>query len=150
VFQGVEDLAGVRAAGQRRGERRRQRITDAHRAQQVQHLGRQPREDLPDQVVGDGAAVAGEVGEEPVGIVGLAQGQRRQPQPRGPALRLLDQQAQLVRAQQHVGRGEQLPRFGHGEPEGLGADLAHLGVQPHPAQREGRIAPPAEHEVQAR
>ena len=73
VLELVEQLTRVVTTGQDGGERDRQRVGDADGPQEVEGDGREPRQDLVDQVVRDGVVVGREVGEEGGGIAGFAQ-----------------------------------------------------------------------------
>ncbi len=82
----------------------------------------------------------------PDGVPG--QPQRGQPQPRRPPLGPLHQQRHL--RQVHPGRGEQLPRLGHGEPQIRLADLGQAAFQPQPVQPQPQVMPGGQHEPQVR
>ena len=78
------------------------------------------------------------------------QRQRRQPQPRRPALGPLMQHRQRRLGQLHPGRREQLPRLGQGEPQIGRADLGQLTLQPQPVQPQPQVMPGGQHEPQLR
>ena len=82
-----ERVRAVAFAGERVGEAAAHAV-DERRAQQERA---QPRrlaiEHLGDEVVGDHAIVAGELGHEAVGVLAALQAQRREPQAGAPALR---------------------------------------------------------------
>ena len=147
-LQRRQHLTGVRAAGQRDGETGGELVADADGPQHLGGAGRQGRQDLPDQVVGDGLAVAREVGEEAVDVARLAQRQRREPQARRPTGGLVHQRAHLPGRQDQVRAGEQRGRLVRGEGEVAGADLAELARQAQPRDRQRRVGAPREHEPQ--
>ena len=147
-LQRRQHLTGVRAAGQRDGETGGELVADADGPQHLGGAGRQGRQDLPDQVVGDGLAVAREVGEEAVDVARLAQRQRREPQARRPTGGLVHQRAHLPGRQDQVRAGEQRGRLVRGEGEVAGADLAELAREAQPRDRQRRVGAPREHEPQ--
>ena len=78
------------------------------------------------------------------------QRQRRQPQPRRPALGPSVQLAQRLLRQLHPGSAEQRPRLGQTEPQIGRTDLGQLSRQPQPVQPQPQIMPGGEREPQLR
>ena len=78
------------------------------------------------------------------------QPQRRQAQPRRPALGPLHQQHRRRLGQFHPGGVEQLPRLGQAEPQIGRADLGQLAFQPQPVQPQPHVMPGRQHEPQLR
>ncbi len=104
-----EHAPAVVVLGQRVGELAADLLGDARAQQEAARLGRLQREDLAAQVVGDRVVVAGELGEEGLGVVLALERERREPQPRGPALGALDEPFGLIGAERR-GRAR---RAGH-------------------------------------
>ena len=106
----------------------------------VEHLGK--------QVLGDGPLAAGELGGEPVRVRMPGQRQRRQPQPRRPALGPLVQQPQGRIRQRYRGRLEQRPRLIEGKEQIGRPDLGQLSLQPQPVQTQPQVTAGGQHEPQ--
>ncbi len=137
ALEAGEDPLGVAAARQRVGEVAGHPVDDRDPQQEVAQVGRLLGQHLGEQVVRDGGVVAGEVGDELLRLRVRAQGQRREPQPRRPALgalpELLDQRALELDA-----RGaEQVPGLLEAEGEiGLAQLLQRTrDAQPREPQR---------------
>ena len=108
----------------------------------IQHLGQ--------QVLGDGALAAAELGRETFRVGVAGQRQRRQPQPRRPALGPVIQRSHRRVRQRHPdhGRVKQRPRLRLGEPQIGRADLSKLPRQPQPVQSKPQVVPGDQHEAQ--
>ena len=106
----------------------------------IQHLGQ--------QVLGDRALAAAELGRETFRIGMPGQRQRRQPQPRRPAFGPVIQDAQSDVRQRHAGRVEQRPRLRRAEPQIGRADLAKLSGQAQPVQAQPQVVAGDQHETQ--
>jgi hypothetical protein len=78
---------------------------------------------LGDQVPGDRTVAAGELRHEPFRITVTGQGDRRQPQTRGPSLRPLVQQGHASLGQRDTRDVEQLSGLPAGETQLCRADL---------------------------
>src|SRR5262249_41384375 len=135
-------------AGQQAGQLAVDPLQHAGAQQQPPHLFVLPVQHLGQQVSGTRPLGAEELGRQPrrVGVPG--QRQRRQPQPRRPALGPLHQQRRVRHV--HPGRGEQLGRLGHSEPQIRLADLGQLALQPQPVQPQPHVMPGGRHEPQPR
>ena len=86
-----------------------------------QHLG--------DQVLGDRAVAAGELRDEPLRVGVTGQGDRREPQARGPPFGPLVQQRRPGLGQRDARGVEQLAGFALGEAQVGRADLGQLAGQ---------------------
>jgi hypothetical protein len=104
----------------------------------LQHLGQ--------QVLGDGALAAGELGGEPLGIGAPGEGQRRQPQTGGPALGPRLQQLYGRIGQLHSGRFEQRPRLLDREAKIAAADLGEPPFQAQAVQPQPQVVTRGEQE----
>ena len=91
--------------------------------QQILDVGRLAVEHLGEQVLGDRAVAAGELRDEPLRVGVAGQGDRREPQARGPALGPLVQQRCPGRGQRDARGVEQLAGLALGEAQVGGADL---------------------------
>jgi hypothetical protein len=91
LFQVLQGPLGIFVGGEQAGEVAVDSLEDRRAQQQVPDALALPVQNLREQVVGDGALAAGELGGEPLGVGVPGQRQRRQPQPGGPALRPLVQ-----------------------------------------------------------
>ncbi len=132
----LQDPLSARTPGQQVGQlavhpvehRGPQQQPAARLALAVEHLGHQVLRHRP--------LAAGELGREPVRIRVPGQRQRRQPQPRRPALRPLVQRPGRRIGQRYPGRLEQGPRLLRGEAQVGRADLGQLPFQPQPVQAQ--------------
>ena len=136
-----EHPPAVVALGQRVGELAADLFRDARAQQEAARLGRLQREDLAAQVVGDRVVVAGELGEEGLGVVLALERERREPQPRGPALGALHEPFGLVGAEREAVLGEQGIGLRRGEGQVRRAQLAQATFDAHPAQRQVGVGP---------
>ena len=122
------------------GERAVDALEDAGAQQQRAHLGRLAGEHLVEQVVGDRALAAGELGDEARGRVVARERQRRQPQPGRPALGALVQAADVARVDRDARPGQQLARLLGGEVQVGGAQLEQVAGEAQAVQAELRVA----------
>ncbi len=98
----------------------------------VEHLAR--------QVVGDSAIVSRESGYQLIRIRAVAQRQRRQVQPRGPALGAQMQSTHCGgRESELMNLVEQVLSFSLGEAELFGIDLAEISADSQPRERQRRL-----------
>ena len=116
--------------------------------QQLAHRRGLAREDLLDQERHDRAVVAREVGDQRARVRVARERQRRQPEPRRPALGARDQLAEVVLGQLHVVAREQLGGLRCGEGEVGPAQLGQLARDAQAVQRQVRVVARAEHEAQ--
>ena len=107
-----------------------------------------PVEHLGQQVLRHRPFTAGKLGREPVRVRVPGQRERRQPQPRRPALGALIQQLEGWAGQLYPGRFEQRPRLLAGKAQVGRADLGELPRQPQPVQTQPQIVAGGEHEPQ--
>ena len=136
----VQEAGGVVAAGEQVGQRPAHAVQHAGAQQQAAHLGRPAGEDLAEQVVGDGALAAGELGDEALGRVVADERHGGQAQRGGPALGALVQRGELGVADGHAGGGQQLGGLVGGEAEVGAADLGEAAGQAQAVQAELRVA----------
>ena len=123
---------------------RHSRITVTPRTQVTALLGTDQLEgvelqDLSQQVLGDRALTATELGRETFRIGVPGQRQRRQPQPRRPALGPVIQQSQRGVGQRHPGRVQQRPSIRPAEPQIGRANLGELPGQAQPVQAQPQV-----------
>ena len=116
--------------------------------QQPPDLLRLPVEHLGQQVLRHRPLAAGKLGREPVRVRKPGQRQRRQPQPRRPALGALIQQLEGWPGQLYPGRFEHCPCLPQGEAQVGYADLGELSRQPQPVQAQPQVMAGGEHEPQ--
>ena len=147
VLELQQDPLRARAAGQQVGQLTVDAIEQGGAQEQlldvvglaVQHLG--------EQVLGDGAVAAGELGHEPLGVGVTGQRERRQPQARGPPLGPLVQQRRPSLGQRDPRGVQELAGFALGKAQVGCADLGQLAGQAElmQAQPRDRDAWPAPH-----
>ncbi len=87
-----QDPLRARAAGQHVGQLAVDPVEQGGAQQQILDVGWLALQHLRDQVLRDRAVAAGELRDEPLGVGVTSQGDRREPQARGPPLRPLVQQ----------------------------------------------------------
>jgi hypothetical protein len=150
LLQLLQDPLPARAPGQQVGQLAVHPLQ--HRGPQQQPPDRLalPVEHLGQQVLRHRPLAAGELGREPVRIAMPGQRQRRQPQPRRPALGPFVQQPERGIGQRYPGRLEQRPRLVPGEAQIGRPDLGELAFQPQPVQAQPQIMSGGEHEPQLR
>ena len=148
ALQGGERVRAVAVAGQRVGEAAAHAV-DQRRAQEeraqpwrlaIEHLG--------DEVVGDHAIVAGELGHELVRVLAALETQRREPQAGAPTLRPRVERLDQLLVEGQAVRLEQLMRLALREREVGRADLGEPAAHPQHVQRQRRVAAGGEHQSQ--
>ena len=144
----LERERAVVAAGQRVGQIAADAAGDARAQQQLARRRGQPGQHLAGQVVGDGAIVAGELGDERVGVGLAAQRQPGEPEAGGPALRALEQARDERGPQREPQPLQQRGRLLQREREIGGAQLAQAAGQPQARERKLRIGAGRRHHVQ--
>ncbi len=144
----LERERAVGAAGQRVRQLAADAAGDARAQQQLARRLGQSGQHLAGQVVGDGAIVAGELGHERVRVGLAAQGQPGEAEPRGPALRALEQTRDERGPEREPQALEQRGRLLEREREVGGAQLAQAAGQPQARERELRIGAGRRHHVQ--
>ena len=87
LLERLQDRLRARAAGQRVGERTADPLQHGGAEKQVADLRRLALENFREQITGDRALAAGELGHEAFGVGMLGERDRRQPQPGRPSLR---------------------------------------------------------------
>jgi hypothetical protein len=92
VFQVQQDLFRARAAGQQVGQFAVDPIQQRGAQQQILDVGGLAVQHFSEQVLGDGAVAAGELGHEPLRVRVAGQGEHREPEAGGPAFGPLVQQ----------------------------------------------------------
>ena len=108
-------------------------------------------ENLRGQIVDDVAVISGERVDEFVGVFSAAQRQCRQIQARRPSFGPLDEALHVRRFEnQPLVGDQQRVRIVDREPEIRGGDLQQLPPPPEPGQRQRRLDPRGEHQLQAR
>ncbi len=113
----------ARAAGQQVGQFAVDPVKQAGAQQQILNVVGLAVEHLGEQVIGDGAVAAGELGDDPLRVGVTCQGEHREPQPRGPPFGPLVQQRRPGRGQRDARGGEQLAGFALGKTQVGCADL---------------------------
>ena len=141
ALQPGQDPGPVRAAGQRVGQVPAEAVGHRRPEQERPQLGRLDGQDLLDQVAGDGAVVAGQLGHEPARLGMLPQRQGGQPQPGRPALGPPPQRLQLGPGQLDPVVGQQRRRLLEREGQVGLADLGELAGHPQPVQGQRRVGP---------
>ena len=99
---------------------------------------------------GDRAVGAGELLHEPLGVGVAGQGQRREPQARGPSFGPLVQQRRAGLRQRDTRGGEKLTCLPLGKPQVCRADLGQLAGQAQLMQAQPKIAARGQHRVHVR
>ena len=135
-------------AGDGIAQRAGEPLEDGRLQQEVAHVGGLAREDLLGEVVHDEAVVAGEPGDDRAGVVAVLQGQAGQLQGGRPSLGPLGQGGDVSGGQRQAHRpGEILGGFLRGEPQVGRADLDQLAARPKPRERQRRVGPGSEQEM---
>ena len=150
LFQVLQDSLPAPVSGQQVGQFPVDPLQDGGAQQQPPHRFGLPVQHLGQQVLGHRPLTAGEPGREPARVLVPGQRQRRQPQARRPALRLLMQQHQRRLRQLYSRSREQFPGLGQAEPQIGRADLGQLAFQPQPVQAQPHIVAGGQHEPQLR
>jgi hypothetical protein len=140
VLEVEQDPFRARPAGQQIGQFTVDPLEQAGAQQQILDLVWLAFQHLGDQVLGDRAVAAGELGDEPRGVGVASQGDRREPQARGPSLRPLAQQRRAGLGQRDPGGLEKLAGLALGEAQIRRADLGQLAGQAQPMQPQPQIA----------
>ena len=130
------------------GQPGRDGVADADHSQELLGVFWKRGEDLPGQVVGDRAVVAGELVEERVAVGGLGERERGQAQPGGPAAGALVQGVDLGGGEVQAGSFEQGGGLGGGEAQPVGAELAQPAGQAQPGKRQRRVEPAGQDELE--
>ena len=144
----LQEPLPARASGEQVGQFAVHPVQYRGPQQQPPDLLRLPVEHLGQQVLRHRPLAAGELGREPVRVRMPGQRQRRQPQPRRPALGTVIQQPEGGAGQLYPGRFEQRPRLLAGEPQVGRADLGELPRQPQPVQAQPQVMAGGEDEPQ--
>ena len=130
-------------------ELRAQPVEDGGGQQEVVDLGGLPVQDLRRQVVDDVAIVAGEGGDEVVGVVASPQREGGHVQAGRPPLGPVDEPGHVDGIEfQPVVLVEQVGRLGDREPEVGDGDLAQVPSGPMPGDVEGRLDPGGDHQLE--
>ena len=123
VLELQQDPFRARAAGQQIGQLAVDPVEQGGAQQQILDVGRLAVEHLGDQILGDRAVAAGELRDEPLRVGVTGQGERREPQARGPSLGPLVQQRRPGLGQRDTRGVEQLAGFALGKAQVGRADL---------------------------
>jgi hypothetical protein len=145
-FQGTEQIGSVGPPGQLRRERTGDRVTDARPSEQVDLLGRDVREDLAGQVVGHGAVVPGEVGQEVVGCRVSAQRHGSEPDSGDPPVGAGVQQGRLLVIEEQPAEPGESGCLLDRERQLLGAQLVQPLLHAEPRDRQAGVEPARHHE----
>ena len=129
VLELQQDPIRARAAGQQIGQLAVDPIEQGGTQQQLLDVVRLALQHLGEQVLGDRAVAAGELRHEALGVGVTSQGERRQPQARGPPFGPLVQQRRPGCGQRDPRGFEQLAGFALGEAQVCCADLGQLACQ---------------------
>ena len=150
VLEVQQDPFRARPAGQQVGQLAVDPVEQAGAKEQILDVGRLAFEHLGEQVLGDRALAAGELGDEPLRVGVTGQGDRREPQARGPPFGPLVQQRDPG-LRQHDARGvKQLAGFALGKAQIRGADLGELAGQAQLMQAQPQIVTRGQHRVHVR
>jgi hypothetical protein len=148
----AQDVDGVGAPGQRDCERRRQRVADAHPAQDVADVCGQPVEHLAGEVVGERAVRDVELVEESsylVRVPPVTQSDCDETQSCGPPLGAGEHHRDLLGLDVKAGIAQELRGLGRTETQMIGPDLRQLALGTEPRDVQGRIAARRQHQSQA-
>ena len=148
--QALEPRGAVGRAAHLVDERTAQAVQDRH-LEQAPPLGRfEGVEELLAQVVGHQLVVAVERRDEVRGIASVAQRQRREHEPRRPALGPARELLHGIRTQPHRFRVEEPSGLLGVEPQVRGTDLGELVTDPEASEPEWRIHAGGDHEHHVR
>ena len=151
-FHPLQQRLAALPAGDRVAQFPRHALQDRDFQQERAYLLALQLEHFLGQVVQHIAVAAGERRHEPLGIVLAAQRQRGQLQSRRPSLGGRRQRRHRGVGQGGAGTGRDLPqqgsRFAGGEPQLGGAQLGELAARAQPRQRQRRIGPAGQRQVQ--
>ena len=139
VFEVQQDPFRARAAGQQIRQLTVDAIEQAGTQQQILDVVGLAVQHLGDQVLGDRAVAAGELRDEPLRVGVTGQGERREPQARGPPFGPLVQQRRSGLGQRDTRGVEQLACFALGEAQIRRADLGQLACQAQLMQAQPKI-----------
>lgn len=144
-LQLAEQHAGLGQPAEMLGQRRRRLRADRQTVQQGASLGREPVEDLTDQVVRDRLGGADQVAEHGVGVA-VPHRHRREPDTGGPPSGLSRQRRRLGRGQHHSAPACHLGRRLAGEGEVARPHLDEAFLQPKTSQPEVGIVAARQHQ----
>jgi hypothetical protein len=139
VFEKQQDPFRARPAGQQVGQLAVDPFEQRGAQEQILDVGRLAFEHLGEQVLGDRALAAGELGDEPLRIGMIGQGDRREPQSRGPSFRPLVQPLRPGVRQNDARGMEQLAGFALREAQVGRADLSQLAGQAQLVQSQRHV-----------
>ena len=134
--------------GEHLDQARPEHVDDTRAEQRRAHLGRLGVEDLGEEVVGDRAAVTRQRPCGRVLVLAVGQGERGEPQARGPAACPGHDRLHRGCREVDAGAAQQHPRLAGREGQVSHADLHHRAVEPVAVEREHRVRPGEEHEPQ--
>ena len=118
--------------------------------EQILDVGRLAVQHLGEQVLGDRAVAAGELRDEPLRVGVTGQGDRREPQARGPPLGPLVQQRRPRRRQRDTRGIKQLAGLALGKAQIRRADLGQLAGQAQLMQAQPHIVTRGQYRVHLR
>ena len=134
-----QDPLRARAAGQQIRQLAVDPVEQGGAQQQILDVGRLAHQHLRDQVLRDRTVAAGELRDEPLRVGVTGQGDRREPQARGPPLRPLVQQRRPGLGQRDTRGVQQHACFALGEAQVGRADLGQLAGQAQLMQPQAQI-----------
>ena len=142
----LDELArGVGSVQQRIAQRAGQARHDRGAQQEILDGRALTAQDLCHQVIDDLAIIAGEGGNVAPPVLAVSQRQADQLQSRGPSLRALPQNADLLGRQAQPQRPvEQRRRLPGAQPQVRRPNLQQLSARPQPRQRQRRITAPGQ------
>ena len=129
VLEVQQDPFRARAAGQQVGQLAVDPVEQGGAQQQILDVGGLAVQHLGEQVLGDRAVAAGELRDEPLRVGVTGQGDRREPQARGPPFGPLVQQRRPGLGQRDTRGVEQLAGLALGKAQVRRADLGQLAGQ---------------------
>ena len=151
ALERVEHRGGPLALGDPVAQRPAEAVEDRGREQELAHLGRLAVEDLEPEVVDDRPVVAGERRDEGPPVLAAGERQGGEPEPGGPALGAPVQARDVVGVEPERERVvEQRRRLGVGEAQVGGADLGELAADAQAPDRQRRLGPGGDRELQRR
>ena len=150
VFELQQDPFRARAAGQQIGQLPVDPVEQGGAQQQILDVGGLALQHLGDQVLGDRAVAAGELGDEPLRVGVTGQGDCREPQARGPPFGPLVQQRRPGLGQRDARGVEKLAGFALGKAQVGRADLGQLAGQAQLMQAQPQIVTRGQDRVHVR
>ena len=148
AFEVAEQVLGVLPTRQLGGQIRREDLAHACRGQELADLGREAGEDLTHEVLGHRTLVTREGREKGIGVWRVPQGDRGEPERRGPPASQRVQCRDLGLVEVYTCSLEKLPGLDRGEAQPIDANLVQPPFQPEPGEGQRRVQPARQHQPQ--